>query len=761
MELNAPAHFTCPITHIIMIDPVLDNEGNSYERNAIMQWLSTHNTSPITRSLLKKEDLKTNRSLKDAIDEYLKGNTSNVANAITVDYEKFVEEENPIAMELNTCLYNDEKYLKVSINPIRGSKPLPMDIVVVIDVSGSMKTSATVQQEGAQVDVGFTILDITKHAIQTVLESMKPHDRISIITFSDTAKVINPLTFVSNANKSRIKSCISDIDTEGCTNIWSGLNLGLQQFVEKTDEPRLSSMLFMTDGIPSTHLNPPRGILESLKKKVENMKKETINMPTIYTFGFGNSLDTELLVNIADLGNGSFSYIPDAGFVGTVLIHNIANICTSCGTNSKLIIKNNIRKIIGYKISEGPEGSEIQTASVNYGQSKDIIIKLDKDCDTFDIKFEYLSYSGKIVSIANNTATYKECDDNFKSAILRLEFVELLEKIIELNKNSKSSKVIIDDFILKYDNDLGTDIMTDLKGQVNLAVLNKVYYNSWGANYLYSLMYAHKQQRCNNFKDKSVANYGGEIFKEQRDIYDDIFTSMAPPVPSLNSYTDNSSRFAYKGRGITRSATGAAGATGCSSSISTQACGSSGPPVNFGNMFNNRNNGCFHSDNTVHMSDNSFKKCDEIVKGDIIKCNSRKSSMVLCVIKMKCENNICDMVELRDGLKITPYHPVIYDNDWVFPNNIQKAKPVECEYMYNYILDNEHTIRINDMTCVSLGHCIEDNEVVKHPYYGTSKVIDDLKVLKGYDEGMITFDTNCIIRDNLNNVVGFDANKVI
>jgi Mg-chelatase subunit ChlD len=737
-----------------MKDPVLDNEGNSYEKEAILQWLLTHNTSPITRSLLRKEDLKVNRSLKDAIEEYLKTNaTPNVASTITVDYEKFREEENPIAMELNTYRYNDEKYLKVSINPITGSKPLPMDIVVVIDVSGSMKTSATVQQEGAQVDVGFTILDITKHAIQTVLESMKPHDRISIITFSDTAKVINPLTFVTNVNKSNIKSCISNIDTEGCTNIWSGLNLGLQQFVEKTEEPRLSSMLFMTDGIPSTHLNPPRGILESLKKKVENMKKETINMPTIYTFGFGNALDTELLVNIAELGNGSFSYIPDAGFVGTVLIHTIANICTSCGTNSKLIIKNSIRKVIGYEVSESPENAEvheIQTASINYGQSKDIIIKLDKDCDKFDVEFEYLSYSGKVVTLPASVASPKECDDKFKSAILRSEFVELLGKIIVLNNTSKSSKVICDDFILKYDNDFGTDIITDLKGQVNLAVSNREYYNSWGANYLYSLMFAHKQQRCNNFKDKSVANYGGKVFKEQRDIYDDIFTSMAPPVPSLKTNADNSSRFAYK-----------KGVTGCSSSMSVQVCGSAGPPINFGGMFNNRNNGCFHPDNTVHMSDNSFKKCEEIVKGDIIKCNSKKSAVVLCVIKMKCENNMCDMVELKDGLKITPYHPVIYDNDWVFPNTIQYSKEVACEYMYNYILDHEHTIRINNMTCVTLGHGIEDNDVVKHPYYGTAKVIDDLICLKGYDEGMITFDTNCIIRDSLNNVVGFDDNKVI
>jgi hypothetical protein len=38
-----------------------------------------------------------------------------------------------------------------------------------------------------------------------------------------------------------------------------------------------------------------------------------------------------------------------------------------------------------------------------------------------------------------------------------------------------------------------------------------------------SLLTAHKQQRCNNFKDKSVEGYGGKLFREERDRTDDIF----------------------------------------------------------------------------------------------------------------------------------------------------------------------------------------------------------------------------------------------
>ncbi len=89
---------------------------------------------------------------------------------------------------------------------INGSTP--MDIVAVIDISGSMDSAATVEQGGKQVrfsrvsntsmfcyrlpliaacrvqiSVGFTVLDVTKHAVKTLIASMRPTDRLCIVTF--------------------------------------------------------------------------------------------------------------------------------------------------------------------------------------------------------------------------------------------------------------------------------------------------------------------------------------------------------------------------------------------------------------------------------------------------------------------------------------------------------------------------------------------------------------------------------------------------
>ncbi len=68
-----PAHnvviedFLCPITQSIMSDPVTDANGHSYEKAAIEEWLSNHNTSPVTGALLSHKNLVPNHSLRNAI----------------------------------------------------------------------------------------------------------------------------------------------------------------------------------------------------------------------------------------------------------------------------------------------------------------------------------------------------------------------------------------------------------------------------------------------------------------------------------------------------------------------------------------------------------------------------------------------------------------------------------------------------------------------------------------------------------------------
>ena len=67
MELNS--NFYCVLTLQLMVDPVMDIEGNTYERAAIEEWIKKDGTSPITRNPISISDLGYNRVLKCAIAE--------------------------------------------------------------------------------------------------------------------------------------------------------------------------------------------------------------------------------------------------------------------------------------------------------------------------------------------------------------------------------------------------------------------------------------------------------------------------------------------------------------------------------------------------------------------------------------------------------------------------------------------------------------------------------------------------------------------
>ena len=78
----------------------------------------------------------------------------------------------------------------------------------------------------------------------------------------------------------------------------------------------------------------------------------------------------------------------------------------------------------------------------------------------------------------------------------------------------------------------GANMLKDLTGQVSEATSRIDWFKKWGRHYLPSLMFAHLNQQCNNFKDPGVQSYGGDLFEAIRDEADDVFTDLPPPVPT-------------------------------------------------------------------------------------------------------------------------------------------------------------------------------------------------------------------------------------
>ena len=66
-EIEVPSDFLCPITHQIMVNPMISRGGHNFERSAILSWLGQSDKCPLTRSPMKPSDLISNGSLKAII----------------------------------------------------------------------------------------------------------------------------------------------------------------------------------------------------------------------------------------------------------------------------------------------------------------------------------------------------------------------------------------------------------------------------------------------------------------------------------------------------------------------------------------------------------------------------------------------------------------------------------------------------------------------------------------------------------------------
>lgn len=94
-QQDIPDHLLCPITSEMMADPVIAEDGHTYERAALMSWIERNPTSPMTREPIGQMVIP-NRGIKAAIEEYKERQAAERAQAAQavkppVDIEPFLQ----------------------------------------------------------------------------------------------------------------------------------------------------------------------------------------------------------------------------------------------------------------------------------------------------------------------------------------------------------------------------------------------------------------------------------------------------------------------------------------------------------------------------------------------------------------------------------------------------------------------------------------------------------------------------------------------
>lgn len=144
-------------------------------------------------------------------------------------------------------------------------------------------------------------------------------------------------------------------------------------------------------------------------------------------------------------------------------------------------------------------------------------------------------------------------------------------------------------------------------------------------------------------------------------------------------------------------------------------------------QFSGYNGVCLHPKSKIKMNHNHYSTVDSLKVGDTVISNDGTAFyQIKMVIKMKVHGNKSYLVKLNDNLIISPNHPVKYCNQWYYPKKFAEPQIYNVDYLYNFVLDSCNLLTTENYSIVTIGHHFTD-DIVKHPYFGSQQVIDDLK----------------------------------
>ena len=507
---------------------------------------------------------------------------------------------------------------------------------------------------------------------------------MSIITFSSGTRVVLPLTIMNTEGKNKALAAINGIRLGGCTELWDGIKAGFQA-VDDTSivgEEASKHVWLLTDGCPTDH--PSIGHIGMVKSYNSRHASDRI----LRTFGYGTSIDAQLLSDLAGECSGSFAYIPGAGFIGTVASHAWANMLF-------------------------PTAAPEETVQL---KKRERFISVLKSITDYVRPREASPYAAASGSWHNGNRKIKK---------------EELEVIRNMYKKYRE------------ENPEGSH-----EEQIEIAMESLDFWNTWGFSYCLSLLNAHHLAECNNFKDPSVQIYSrGDDWKKCLNHIHDLYCDMPAPTPSITRYSSRSSGV-MRGGGTTRGGGSVSPpplttmraysqSTGPCFSESARIRTSTGKDV----MCQDITRGTRVESCNTHWDEH--RKCWMLTRGvDTIECIVKTwvKDTTLYQVTSGARKQNPYAKDPEYALIVTGWHPVAYsssgdlcsEDTWKFPIDIC-TKKIEAspkgQWVYSFVLKKRGTgILIENMWGISLGHRVKLG-IAEHPFWGTEKVVDCLKQL--------------------------------
>ena len=200
----------------------------------------------------------------------------------------------------------------------------PLDLVVVVDTSGSMASDNK--------------MNYVLQGLHRLVAEMEPGDRMALVRYSSDVKVLAGLDDETDATA--LHEAIDTMYASGSTNLYEGLQTGLQMAVDVNDPDRQSRVILMSDGLPTVGITDSNQILDMS----DSFVTEGVGLTTI---GVGLDFDVELMRSLAERGSGNFYFLDDPASIEEVFTEELDTFMVPIAQDVTI----EVRTASGYTIS--------------------------------------------------------------------------------------------------------------------------------------------------------------------------------------------------------------------------------------------------------------------------------------------------------------------------------------------------------------------------------------------------------------------------
>ena len=306
--------------------------------------------------------------------------------------------------ELAPAPWNPRKVLlRVGLQGWTPERLPASNLVFLVDVSGSMMSPDK--------------LPLLKSALKLLTAKLRPEDRLSLAVYAGTEGVVLPPT--RGDQTAQIDAAIDGLSAGGSTNGGAGIRLAYSLAKQSFIKGGVNRILLCTDG----DFNVGTTDFEQLKNLVD---RERASGGALSTLGFGTgNYNDRLMEQLADAGDGNYSYIDSLSEAEKVLVRNRAGTLGTIAKDVKIQVEFNPatvaeNRLVGYEDRalkrEDFNNDQVDAGEIGAGHSVTALYELSLTGAT-GARIDPLRYGGPDPAAAASRPA-----ENAELAFLRLRY---------------------------------------------------------------------------------------------------------------------------------------------------------------------------------------------------------------------------------------------------------------------------------------------------------------------------------------------------